>query len=143
MQILCIYVRCKCEATSVYYLQCKQHSFHVCMQKNQIMNKDENNNQLIFVTNIGTKQIKLILSAQVYFDSYLIMAQLNLQSNRLSPYAPPGDTVDTVDTVDQIKYQQVIISNLLKSYKCVYVTIRHARKAKACIVNYIVKWTPL
>lgn len=36
------------------------------------MNKDENNNQLIFVTiyNIGTKQIKLILSAQVYFDSY-------------------------------------------------------------------------
>lgn len=40
------------------------------MQKNQIMNKDENNNQLIFVNNIGTKQIKLILSAQVYFDSY-------------------------------------------------------------------------
>lgn len=37
------------------------------------MNKDENNNQLIFVTifyNIGTKQIKFILSAQVYFDSY-------------------------------------------------------------------------
>lgn len=34
------------------------------------MNKDENNNQLIFVTKIGTKQIKLILSAQVYFDSY-------------------------------------------------------------------------
>lgn len=34
------------------------------------MNKDENNNKPIFVTNIGTEQIKLILSAQVYFDSY-------------------------------------------------------------------------
>lgn len=34
------------------------------------MNKDENNNKPIFVTNIGTKQIKLILSALVYFDSY-------------------------------------------------------------------------